>query len=680
MSNKSNLRIVTELGELVYKQVSDLNLSFSRIVDDFTDVANRFGDFSYEFNLPIVKENSLIFQSPETKGSRGVFLKNRNISCQVYNNSQLILDGLINLEAITKTTYKCKFYSKFKELVDALNERTTDGKKKTLKDLNFTAIPNWNYESSMKDHILANYKDSDETFYQFPLSYYSTMYCQNSVYTGKTDADGILFDNDRDKQNYYYLLNTVDGENNRMLHHQIPPGVYMVSIVQQILTDAGWKLGGQFFYQPEVKKILYLFNGDKDPYDQALSGKTEASGSSPFPLQIEKFLPKMSQAEFLKGIMNYFNLYFRIDTANKILELETYDTYFRNTDDVQPYCIDDLVDNSGLDNNISYFLNNNPSILFKKSGNREIFGDNQVMTHSTDNATQQQWAYVSDSNFDQTFNRIGYIEQSNVNLNQYVSTVQKIEIPFAEPTIKSHWVYNDYDIDGVDQSATWQRVYLPLLSQQSSDDNKGLKFNKKDTDTWVYNTESSIKFKGDGCLMYYYGLPTTDFVNRGGKGPLSNFLYFNMYISSTKYEIPIPIVSPFQLMEYRDAVEDWLDNLTVEKYEDRRTPIASYLQSVYQMMGASTGLTSTDTTSFSLVFDDNGYFHETLWTKFHKYKWDRYQNSELFTGAMRMNSYDWEQLQINRPILYRDELYSLVSLEGFNPITEKATIKMIKKY
>jgi len=85
------------------------------------------------------------------------------------------------------------------------------------------------------------------------------------------------------------------------------------------------------------------------------------------------------------------------------------------------------------------------------------------------------------------------------------------------------------------------------------------------------------------------------------------------------------------------------------------------------------------TTGFSLVFDDNGYFHQTLWSKFHKYKYERYQQSELLTANIHMTSYDWNQMQINRPIKYRGELYSLVEISGFNPVSQIGQIKLIKK-
>ena len=671
MSNISNLRIITELGELVYKQPEDLNLTFNRIVDDYTDIGNRFGDFSYDFDLPIVKQNSLVFNSPETKGSKGYFVKNRNIGCQVYNNSQLLLDGVINLESLSKDTYKCRFYSKFKELIDSLNEKNDIGDDKTLKDLNLPIVDNWQYESSIINHIEANYMSSDETDYQFPLSYYSTMYCQYSFYNGHTDDRGNQFRRYADYQNYYYTLNSITTDDNRIYHHQMPPAVYVVSIMKQILKDAGWTLGGQFFENENVKKIIYVYSGEDDIYDQAtgiVAGHVDS-------IQLAKFLPDMSQTDFLTGIINYFNLYFTIDIGNKIVNFETYNTLFRATDDVDPYDITSMVDGNSSSNEFSYFGSGNPSILFANAENRNVFGDNEVMTGATDNATTQVWKKVSSKTFNQTFNRVGFVEQGGGDEQSI------IELPFSEPTVKKHWLYNDYDIDGVSRSATWQRTYLPLLSVQTKVDNDGMEFNNDDAETYLFNDESTIKFSGEGSLMYYYGIPTTDFVNKTGKGPLSKFLYFNMYnnTGATLNRVATPICSPFQATNYRDAIEDWLDNITPANLQDRRTTIASYLQSVWHVLGGSGGIPDNQLTDYSLVFDDNGYLHKTLWSEFHKYKWDRYQQSEMFTGDMIMNSYDWQELQINRPILYNDELYSLVSIEGYNPITYRAQIKIIKK-
>jgi hypothetical protein len=676
MSNISKLRIITDLGELYYKRFEDLNLNFNRIVEDYSDISNRFGDFSYEFNLPIVKENSKIFGSPESLGLKGQFIKNRNINCKVYHNNQLILDGLINLEGVTKENYKCKFFSKFKELIDSLNEKLENGEEKTLKNLNLPIVSNWNYETSIIDHIRSNYKNSDETFYQYPLTFYSTFYCENQVYNFEYDDQGNYFYSDRPRQNYYFLINNIT-YNNRFFFHQIPPAIYLVSIVEQILEDAGWRLGGQFFNQENIKKIILLYNGEDDPYDKAIANTSTYSGTGPIDLQMSKFLPDMSQADFLKGIINMFNLYFRIDVNNKIIEFETYNTYFRNTDEIDPYDITEKLDLE--DNSIGYFETNNPTIKFKEAGNRNIFGDNRVMSGATNNAFETVWISTSNVIYNQTFNKIGYVEQGNPILNPYGSRVTKIEIPFAEPTIKRQFIYNNYDMFGNDMDAGWHYIYLPLMSNQTPSDNNGVKFNKSDDDTYLQNDESSIKFQGDCTLMYYYGLPTGTFENKTGLDSIANYMYINIYTGGTINRVQFPVVSPFQLLNYRTSIENWLNNLTTITSQDRKTAIASYLQALWQLMVTPTGVNEDLETDYSLVFDDNGYFHKTLWSEFHKYKWDRYQQSEVLSGKILMDGYDWEQMQINRPLKYRGEIYSLIEIIGFNPITRTARLKMIKK-
>jgi len=662
MANVNNLKIITERGELVYKDAESLNIYFNRIVDDFQDISNRFGDFSYDFELPLVKENAIVFQYANAQGQKKVFVKNKNISCQVFLNNQLLLDGLINLVGFTQTVFKCKFFSKFKELIDSMNTIDPDtGKQKTLRSLNLPVVEDWQYERTMIDHILA-YGDgnSDDTTHQYPLSFYSTYYCQESYYSGSTDIQGSTFSQDRDKQNYYYLLNSLGGNFNRMYIHQFPPAIYIVRIVQQILSDAGWKIGGQFFEDENIKRVILTYAGDEDIYDQATQ---QVSGSTQLDLQIAKFLPDMGQGEFLKNIINTFNLYFRIDTNNKIVEFETYDTYFNNAL-VNPYNITDKVFLDTIDT--SPVEEADPSIEFTKPNNGNIMGDNFVMTGATDNAYTQKWVTGNNTTFNQTFNRVG--TDGNV-----------IGLWFNAPTVMRKIIYNNYNQAGSNQSAGMQYFYLPILSKQTQYDNTGKKWNKKSNETYVFNNESTIKFNGHGSLMYHYGFPTTDFVNKSGKGSLANYLYTNIYTGGTINRVPFTICSPFQLSDYRDAIEEWLDGITVDTIDDRRTAVATYLQSLWQLMGTSTGAPSGKTTDYSLVFDDGGYLHNTLWSKFHKYKWDRYANSEQVLINMRMNSYDWQQLQINRPILFNQELYSLIAIEAYQPIKRTATIRMIKQ-
>lgn len=667
MSETSNIRIITQLGELAYRNAEDLGIEFSRIVDDFTDLGNRFQDFSYDFELPFLKQNSLVFGAPEAKGSRKYFVKNQSIICQVYLNNALLLDGLINLEAITNTGYKCKFYSKFKELIDALDEPNADGSDKTLKDLQFPVIQNWDYETSLIAHITVNYKDSDETFYQYPLCHYSTFYAEEGLYSGKTDSltrPGEVWGMrvDDSYQNFYYLFNNVNGRpvaNNHFYIHQIPPAVYMVSIVKQILTDAGWKLGGQFFDNETIKKIIYTYAGDDDIYDQATES---VSGNTALNLQIAKFLPDDKQSEFLKDVINMFNLYIKVDVTNKVVQFETYNTLFG--DSFNPYDITNKVDKKSV--LFVYEQNNDPQITLEKAQNQNIMGDNYVMSGATNNSWAQVWTKTSNTNYNSFFNRKG--------------TTDKIKIGFSEPNVKRVFIYNDTNISGLNKDAGVNVIYLPCLTKQQPTDNGGKKFNAATGDTYLMNNESTMKFAGKGSLMYYYGRPINEIETKTGDGYLSTFMYINMYTNTgtTLNRVPINVTSPFQLSNYRSAINTWLSSSTYSS-NDRRAVTATYLQSLWQMMGQNQNLPDSVLTDFSLVFDDNGYFHNTLWSTFHKYKYDTYQNSEMIEADMRMSAVDWNEMQIERPIMYNNEIYSLVSIEGYNPIRKSATIKLIKK-
>ena len=232
MAVTNRIKIIVYDQLLDYKSAEDLGIKFNRIVDDLTDLNNKFGDFSYNFDLPITKNNSKVFQYANAHGKRNKFKPNRDLPCRVYNNDRLLLDGVISLEGISNDTYTCTFYSKLKEFTDAIKD-------KQLKDLVFDEIT-FDYESTIIDHINANYADADETLYQFPLVFYSTYYCQYSVYNGENDYFGNPIIADQVYQNFYYCFNSVStSKYNRFYHHQFPMALYVVRIADQIFKDAG---------------------------------------------------------------------------------------------------------------------------------------------------------------------------------------------------------------------------------------------------------------------------------------------------------------------------------------------------------------------------------------------------------------------------------------------------------
>lgn len=629
MANTNRIKIIVYGEELDYKSVEDLGIKFNRVVDDLQDLSKKFGDFSYSFALPITKNNSKIFNYANAHGKRNKFIPNQDLPCTVYNNNELLLDGVISLQGITNDSFNCIFYSKLKEFTDIIKD-------KTLRELEFDEIT-FNYETTIIDHLNADYGDSDTALYQFPLVFYSTYYCQYSIYNGENDFNGNAIIADQMYQNYYYCFNSVTGgKYNRFYHHQFPMSLYVVRIVEQIFKDAGWTIGGQFWNHPDVKKIVLLYAGEQDIYDQATGIE---SGSGEVQLQPAKMLPKMKQLDFIKGLINTFNLYFKIDVNNKSIIFEPWTTYF--TSGFNPYDITSKVFKETIE--IDYMDNNDPSITFKEGQNRLVMGDNLVSTGYTTNPDSMTWHKASEVNLDKFFNKVG--------------TTDEISLPWAEPTVKRTYLWNDYDSAGSSTGAGAQQIYTPLMSKQNPNENGSKPFNKSSGHTYVFNTEETIKFDGKPMLAFYLGQAT------------DTYNYINIYTGSTINRVKFGVASPYQVNAYRTPIQSYMD--APDSLNDRKTIAATYLETSYNML-------STNTTTFSLCLDDNGYFHDTLWSKFHAPKYDRYTNSDIFTAKMRMNNFDWNEMQINRPIMYNNEIYHIVEIKGYDPIQRLATITLIK--
>jgi len=650
--------------ELEYKSAEDLGLTFTRIADNEADLSNKFGEFSYSFELPITKKNSKIFKYANTTGVKNIFIPNRDLPCQVYLNNALLLDGVISLQEVTTSSYNCVLYSKLKEFSDLIAN-------KTLQDLQFPVIT-WDYEKSIINHWNANYMSSDETYWQFPLVYYGTNYASYSTYSGKTDYKGVTFHNeDYAHQQYYYIINNfTDRENNRFYHHQFPPAFYVVSLINQIFTDAGWSCGGQIFNDRNFKKVVLLYSGDDDLWDRAISasetayddagGVLSTSGLTT-PLYPAKLAPEMEQADFLNGIMQMWGLYPLVDVQNKTIKFVTYREL--QGDSFNPYDITLKVAKDSV--KFTYMENNNPSIKFDDAENFRVMGDNAISTGDTYNSVAMKWKAVNNNNLDAFFNRKG--------------TTEEIDIPFAPPTVKKTFIQNDTNINGVNYNAGYHIVYQPIMSNQTPYDAEGRKFNKGEDalHNYAFNNEGFLKFGGSPTLHYYLGRSNSDIVNKTGKGAQSNYFYINMYTGTTLFRMPITFCSPFQLSTYRDELDDYA--AAPDDLDSRKTISSVYLRTLWNMMGDTIvgGYTGV-TTDYSLCFDDSGYFHNTLWTVFHQPKYDRFQKSEVLECTMRMTPYDWNQMQLNRPILYKKEVYHIVEISSYNPIAQTAELRLIK--
>lgn len=664
MSDINRLKLLVYGEDLEYKSARDLQITFTRIADNEADLSNKVGEFSYSFELPITKKNSKIFGYANVRGNKNIFKPNQDLPCQVYCNDQLLLDGVISLQGITSTNYNCVLFSKLKEISDLIEN-------KTLQDLQFDTIE-FNYEKTIVEHINANYMTSDDTYWQFPLTYYGTYYAGYSTYSGKTDYKGVGFHNaDYPHQQYYYYINRFSGmESNRIYHHQLPPAFYIVSLINQIFDDANWTVSGQILNDDSFKRIVLLYAGDEDLYDRAIAASQTAyddagglitTSGLTATLQPAKLAPAMEQAEFLNGIIAAFGLYPIVDVQNKSVKLVTYREL--QGDDFNPYDITSKVFKDSM--NYMKMENDNPSIIFDDAENFRVMGDNAISTGDTYNSISMKWKQINNQNLDGFFNRRG--------------TTEEIELPFSPPTVKKTFILNDYNITGIDKGAGYHIIYQPIMSSQTPFQSEGMKFNKNEEAYYdhVFNNEGNLRFNGSPTLHYYYGKSSSSIENKPAIGAQSDYFYVTMYTGTTANRLPIGICSPFQLSTYREEIDNY--SLTPDELDDRKTISSTYLRTLWNMMGELSPASYVGvTTKYSLVFDDSNYFHKTLWTEFHKPKYDRFQKSVVLECQMRMSAYDWQEMQLSRPIKIDGEIYHIMEISSYSPIEQIAELRLIK--
>lgn len=655
MANTNNIEIIIDGNQMLdIENPESLGIKLSRKVDDMNDLTKRFGSFSYSFNVMKTKNNSRIFSHPHVKGRQKMFY-GQKFNCIVLNNTRVLIDGILELIGVDDNSYKVVIHSKINDFIDAAaNKKLTEIS--TFEPIDF------DYEHTIVDWINAGYKNSDEAILQFPFIFYNTIYTPYSIYQGKTDDRGVQFYADDNYQNNYYIFNTVyNARRQEFYYHQLPPALYLVRILEGCVNTVGWQIGGSWMQREEVKMIICPYVGESDIYDRA-----GVTGSTPT-LRPELFLPEdMKIIEFLSAVINAFNLYFIIDAENKSIILEDWQTMFGTQEN--PYNIDALINVKTI--KLEKPENGNPTIKFadvKKPDAEEkaefIMGDSMVLANNSDVAEELQWQKISTKHANDFYNKYG--------------TDDEIEVDFGTPRVKRCKLWNDYDIQQNYDTYGTQTIFIPTIGKQTVVENNNKLFNKNTGHTKVYNTEDTIAYRGDITMYYYVGQSTSDVVNKTGKNVISDYTYITITTGSTlvKMYVKIPFCTPYAISNYRANIDHFLDNMDADSIDTKDIIACTYLQATYTMFKRSDN--DIVTTPYSLIFDDDDSYHDTLYTVYHKNKYERLAKSNLLVAELQMNEDDWLAMEINRPLIYQDEIYHLQSLV-YDPIKKTGTITIIK--
>lgn len=639
------IRIInTRNQEFDYYDAEDLGITFNRIIDDYTAIDQRFSEFSYQFELPKTKNNNVIFNHASVHNVIDKFTKNRQ-EVYVYINDILMFNGVIELDEIDDNNYYCTLLSKVSQLTDELGD-------KELVDLEFDD-PIWDYETTIKDHIEADYENCDDTLYQFPFIFYSTYQTPQNLWDTREDAWGYDFQAERAEQNFLYFISSTSDEKNIIYFHQLPLAMYLKPVIENIFESVGWGVSSSLFETDEFKRIIMPYVGDADIYDDSVYCDNDTNpltdgtcvGAGNLRVRLANFLPDMTCVDFINNIINVFNLYFTIDLENRIIRFETYDTFFNNKNNV--INLDNKIDQ------VNYLKpeNSNISINFNDQDNEMINGDN----------TYYEFNVTPGVLNPKKFNR-------DVNIYNKRGKDDSIDLEFGKPTMKRTVIYNHSNY--TDEYTTEDDVifFQPMLTKQNRADNDNMPFVKSSGETNVDNTEDRIKHSGSVPLLYYYGISNSQEEPITDKGELRDWLYFNL---GDYDKVRIPLASPFGISSGgMDRVKDLITN---EQISLNQRIYASLVYSTYYQVG------DKYTNSYSLVFNDYDDVVDTLYTKFHRNKYKRYEDGYVIEARIRMDIYDYNRYTMNRPLSYRQEMYSLVSIEEFDPVNNIATIRIIRQ-
>lgn len=694
MANLNNLEILLDNGSrLDYISAESLGIKLNRIVDDFQNPSKRFGEFSYTFTLPRTKNNDTVFEYPDVKGRTRIFV-GKSFGCTIYNNKKILLEGLIELTGINIDSYSCQFYSSFTQLIDDIGSK--DVSELTVAEYFPINYQTQEYENIVANHINAEYANSDETAIQFPFIFYRTQFIPNPTTNPRQWIDYA-------STNLTFLQNNFrDFPYSKIwyFYHQFPPAFYLVSIMNALFKEVGWNVNGSWINDSNIKKIIIPYVGDS--YRLINNENIPTDSTFDFLIDFNKFLPKIKCIDFLKSVINTFNLYFKIDAKNKTITLETYPILFGS--DTNVYNVNNKIEYNTVEKE---YNNINTQILFTPDDNNKAYNLNNYSI--APHFYYESMASIYGDIYNVFFGDNGSPEFNSFiikNFNNKLSGEKEIKVNFSEPSMIRMALLNKTDINGNTYSGFSSLVYIniPAITKQTLSNNQGYFYSATTGETFSDNSPSTMQFSGGLNLMYYYGLtkynsppisvPTDPNYTDSYTGLFNNWAYINMATGGTStvptgVSVRIPYASPYRLptLLQKEILEETINSFVIT--ETPETIFNSEVTSIkamdihaslmtYYMAGNLSG--NYESTDYHLTFgDDDDLINNTLYSTFHKEKYSSIENGYILSAKMRMDENDWDAMQIDTTILFNGELFRLVSIKNYDPIGRTADIELLKK-
>lgn len=390
------------------------------------------------------------------------------------------------------------------------------------------------------------------------------------------------------------------------------------------------------------------------------------------------FLPEMSQSEFVSGILNMFNAYLIVDNETRTVQLEPYPALFGSNE--LPYDI-----------------------------TKKVFADTVDIRRSE--LESISLTYRDDADFNKTImsvNRFGrlplqttspvYDKYGNIDNSQYHSKFtgqSPIELPFAATNMLKMALVNNTDISGSvtpsapDTQANYIEILIPSITKQSVRDDQDTDFYADTGETRINNSPDKYSYAATPRILIYHPEASNStyspkFIGGVTDTERDDFLYINLItnvnyndggisLSRTRIRFSSFLGLPSTILTDR-AVTLATDDYTNASGTDN---LPNYFNSHYVAEYLKTLGDDQPRDTFSLSCSENTTTN-TIYNRFHKPKYDSLQENEVIEADMRMNDNDWREMQINRVILYNQQIYRIISIRNYDIIKRTATIKLAR--
>lgn len=662
----ANLILRTDFGDLDYEQQTDIPIKLNRVVDDLNDPSKRFGEFSYSFKLPKTKNNGRLFGFPDVKGRTRIFI-GKTFDLQLIVDSEVIADGSIELLSFDGQDYKCSFFSKFTQLNDSM-------KGLKLSDINSLPIINWDFENTIISHIEANHFNSDDTTHVFPYVFYQTHFMSGATLT-VPDESFMTF-----HYNNYFPDLSFAGKN-PTYYSAYPPAFFLMTVVENLFKRIGWSFGGSFFQRPELKRIIIPFTGKPEDYQSAITGTT-----GNFKLNLNKMLPDTAMSDFLKSIINLFNLYFTIEPESKKINFETYDVLFTKNN---PYSITNKIDFKTI--SISQ-PNANVGINFTEDNNNNLVGGNdRIYDYSNFNRFPSYTIATANSTRGITLGEElltkKYSSGTFNNVFNKVDESKNIKLVFSPTNVINYSAINNKLFNTV---TSWSNNTLsplavvssiPIISVQTPFDNNDKFYSDEKTKTFAEGNNPTDQTY-EGGLKLCWWLQNARYnggITGSSNSTVSDWLYVDIATGATgsiprSRSVRLTVCSPFKLLKPTEF--NRLTSSVDSSLSDVQLAESFYLASLYYTCGL-TGSTFYNATDYSLTLSSDS-LYPNIYSVFHANKYRRLEYGSVLEATINIDSFDWNKMKINQCLEYDNELYQLISLKNYDPINEKASIQLLK--